>query len=712
MKSRFTALTLLAIIAIALTQTIFGAPVQMAADTIQGKKLGEVTVELQNIEHKGTHDVVIITPELRKNAKNISEVIGRLAGFTYNPMDKTLKYLGESKVKILVDSIDKNIDHIAQLSHQRFSKIDVIFNPAGRYQDYDVLVNLHTKINYEGYDLYAQEKGAVMPSGRNGDGKDFSFWDNKLMFNYVRNKFTAGAYASYVWNRNGTSTYHAKDYPLNDLHETDIEQKRTSPTNLNKISRANISVFGDYQINERNMVSLVATYTHQNNLQQSFREMTVSSPIHRLPYSETLSTTSDIKPIYNYNATLYYTGRSNNWAYGAAFQYSDVKQRIMRDARYSGGFQLPDNRIGRGNHELADIDLSYTANNRKWLFNFNYRIFNQDYRDYRIETGERLSNTEQLFNRGTLSASWYPTRRLSMRLSGGVQASHISSGNVTQTTIDPRADLYLSYAFTQKNWMRIIYSTSVSQPFIGQMADYGQFTDSLMYEQGNPYLKESPFHNVNIVFGLWNILNVRAKAGISPRSMSTIYQSGYGMRPDGTEGYYVLSTPENTSWKYWGFRVEFNKMFNNHWHLSGNVDIEKRYASYNDFRHNALGIQGSVMCRYSLGKHGLHAFLSYNISNGESATAQSITTDHSDRLSAMVTKSLLRDRLTIELAYYTPLHFTSGNFRSHTYSPALNIFSWSNNQFRQDNMLVLTLSYRINKGQQVRRINHKELSTD
>lgn len=200
-------------------------------DTIAGKEFKEVVVAIENIVHKGTHDEVMITPAMRKNAKNISQVIGKIPGFRYDPVSKVLHYMGDNNIKILVDSIDKNLDQVKQLGHQRFSRVDVIYNPTGKYQGYDILLNLHTKTYYEGYDMYAEESGAIMPSGRNGDGKDFSDWGNQLLFNYTREKWTFGLNDNYNWVRRGVSNYSLTSYPLNQLYETALTQPSGDPTN-------------------------------------------------------------------------------------------------------------------------------------------------------------------------------------------------------------------------------------------------------------------------------------------------------------------------------------------------------------------------------------------------------------------------------------------------------------------------------------------------
>ena len=682
-----------------------------AKDTIAGKELKEVVVEMENIVHHGTHDEVTITPAMRKYARNISEVIGKIPGFRYDPIGQAMTYMGNSKIKILVDSIDKQIEQVAQLGHQRFSRVDVIYNPTGKYQEYEILLNLHTKKNYEGFDLYVQNQDFLMPSGRNGKGKDFASWETSGLFNYVHNNWTFSIYAQNVWLRNGSSSYSAKEYPLNDLFETAIEQPRTSPTDFNtsKGVKGNVSV--DYKFNDRHAISVIGNFNHTESTQRKYEDMTTMSPIHDAPYRESHLFNEKTDPIYDYWAGAYYYGYSERWSYSAMFNFSDGKTRNYSRNTRSGGFNLADNRVARGNYQAGDIDVSHMTANEKWVFNLNYRIINNRYRSYRLESGRMLTDSRQLTNRGTLTASYYPANDWSVKLAGGIQATRYSTGSTNDTRLSPRIDFSLSHNFTRKNWIRLYYNTTVNNPFLGNVTDYGQFTDSLMFDQGNPRLKPASEHTATLMFGLLNIVRIHANYGASPRQINKIYSQGFGERPDGLTGDYVISRMMNTKWHYWGFRVEASKGFGK-WFLAGTVDISKEYASYNGISHSRWICDGDLMCVFNAPKIGLSSLLVYNISNGNHVAPQGYGMAHTDRFRLSVQKSFLKGKLDLSLNYWIPLHFMSGYTQEWLYSPAMNDHTWSNNQFRDDNKIMLRISYRLQKGAPVRKMNIEELGTD
>ena len=680
-------------------------------DTIAGKELKEVVVEQENIVHKGTHDEVMITPAMRKHAKNISQVIGKLVGFQYDPIGQSLTYMGKANIKILVDSVDKQINQVKQLGHQRFSRVDIIYNPTGKYQEYDILINLHTKKNYVGFDMYAQEQDFIMPSGRNGKGKDFAYWENTGLFNYMNNKWTFSAYAQNVWQRNGSSKYSQKEYPLNDLYETAIEQPRTSPTDFNtsKGVYGNISV--DYRFNDRHAISVIANFKNIKSTQRRYEDVLTQSPIHEKPYLETHLSSQKTFPIYDYWSGVYYNGRNGLCNYSAMVNISDGKAKDYSQNSRSGGFELPDNRITRGNYQAGDIDVTRNTANGKWLFNFNYRIINNRYKSYRLETGDILTDSRQFTNRATLTASYYPATNWSMKISGGLQTTRYSTGSFNDTKITPRVDISLSHNFTRKNWIRFYYNTNVNNPFLGNVTDYGQFTDSLMFEQGNRHLKPSPKHSATLMFGLLNIIRIHANYGISPRQLSPIYSAGYGEHPDGITGNYVINRMMNTRWQYWGFRIEANKWFGN-WFAAATCDISKEYASFNGSSNSRLVCEGDLMCVFNAPKAGFSSIILYNIGNGASVTPQAYSTEYADRFRVSVQKSFLRGKIDLSLSYWIPIHLMSGNSKQWLHSLPLNTYTWSNNQFREDNKIMLRLSYRLNKGATVRKINIEEMGTD
>ena len=114
-------------------------------------RLNTVTVTASNIVHYADRDVVLITREMRKQAANTAQLLGTLPGIDCDYSDNSLSYYGSKNIIILVDSLRKPADYIKELHHLRFDRVEIIPNPDGEYSHYDLLINLHTKEDYEGF---------------------------------------------------------------------------------------------------------------------------------------------------------------------------------------------------------------------------------------------------------------------------------------------------------------------------------------------------------------------------------------------------------------------------------------------------------------------------------------------------------------------------------------------------------------------------------
>lgn len=571
--------------------------VEEVADTLAGVTLREVEVQYDNIVHRGNQDFVTITPAMRKNARNIGEVIGRLQGFHYNPISKEIKYLGESNIVYLVDSVKKDIGQIKQLGHQRFSKIEITYYPTGRYQGYDAVVNLKTKVNYQGYDFYVEEGGSLMPSGRNGRGKDFSNWDNDVMYNYMLNSWTVGVGGDYNWRRRGTSQYSTTDFINNGVKEEGIEQGRTSPNSQSLERNGNMTLTADYRIDRRNTVSASLEYKYvnsQDNVDSHFKKWSGNGD--SFTY-ERLSSHEGIDMNCHFLGGLSYNGSSGLWSYSAVFNLLYGRAKTFSGNVRNDDFAVLDNRRQTGLSEVADIDVTRKTAGEKWKFNFNYYMVNNRNENYVLESGQKLYRSSQLINRASLTVNFVPNDRWFVDLAAGVQATRFSVDDGHTMEYRPRFNLELTHNFDRKNCVTLYLSSRLSGPEISDLSGYSHFTDSLIYSMANPDIRNTYFHNMNLIGKLWNRVYVRFKCGMMPRRITTIYSEGMGMRPDGIEGPYVVETLRNTSWYYWGFRLQGSN-YSDNWMYGCILDLTKDYASYGGYKHNGVVWSGNAYFTY------------------------------------------------------------------------------------------------------------------
>lgn len=133
-------------------------------DTIEGKTLDEIVFVQQTVKHEANRDVFTVTKSLRDGAATAAQMLGRVQGMHYDLVSEAVSYMGSTNIKILVDSIEKDDTYVKNLSPKRFSRIEVIHNPAGKYREYNVIINLVTKQNYTGYELFVNESLTITPT--------------------------------------------------------------------------------------------------------------------------------------------------------------------------------------------------------------------------------------------------------------------------------------------------------------------------------------------------------------------------------------------------------------------------------------------------------------------------------------------------------------------------------------------------------------------
>ena len=137
-------------------------------ENVKTTTLSEVVVIGDSVFHYPDKDVYRITKHMRKGSYNTAQMLDKVPGLSYNYATKSLSYLGDKNIIILVDSVEKDVEYIKNLRHIRFSKVEVIQNPRGKYESYDAIINLCRKTDYEGYENNLYGYVDFHPSDRNG----------------------------------------------------------------------------------------------------------------------------------------------------------------------------------------------------------------------------------------------------------------------------------------------------------------------------------------------------------------------------------------------------------------------------------------------------------------------------------------------------------------------------------------------------------------
>ena len=129
--------------------------------------LENITIKGSNIAHYPDKDVYTITDEMRKNTIDTYGILEKLPGMFVDKIDRSITYKGKQNIIVLVDGKKKDISYIGNLHNMRFKKIEVYENTHPRYLNADVVINVITKEQWQGFDF-----------SDNTSAKDIEDWDS------------------------------------------------------------------------------------------------------------------------------------------------------------------------------------------------------------------------------------------------------------------------------------------------------------------------------------------------------------------------------------------------------------------------------------------------------------------------------------------------------------------------------------------------------
>lgn len=664
------------------------------------RTLDSVVVVADNITHYADRDVVRITRAMRRGARNTAQMLGNISGIDCDYSNNNLTYYGSPNILILVDSIEKSADYVKELHHLRFNKVDVVPNPTGKYANYDVLINLHTKPDYEGYEGNMFNYMRVLPSDGNGKKKNFTKDNASASFTYTKNKFNF--VGRYNFNFNQSEIYDVNKteiYPLNKLQESYLSPMYSS----NFFRLHNIYTAIDYQINKNHSVSV--SYNYSTDASDKY----VGANIQRTwfdTHKEEIIAKTSVKEINSTRHTLglYYRGQSKAWNYTYDFNYINDGWDDDNMLRHSTGYSSDYRHYNHMNYIWTKSEVNRRFFNDKWYVSAGHNFTWKDY-----EQKERLTNnilSENCYQRNEVW-TW-----MSYRIQDGTDLNFSASAEHVHTESSTHKDNDMVYKlsgmfFHRWNkwlWMRFNYWCNISHPQLNQVTEYGYFSDSLTWREGNPLLKTNVNHSCRIWIDLFNTFNIQGGVNYSPNSFTTIADARKGILPSGNEGFYVAYTPQNTKYKsYWASFYIYKKI--KAFTLSAYLKYEKKKAEFKNYKNSNDGFSGNVSTRYYNEKQHLTLSLGYYLGNMYNASVQGLSTRKLDYFNLAASKDFCKQKLNITLQYTPPLFFTKMKSKGLRSSAALNSVECVNIRKSNANAIMLSISYRFHGGKSVRQYN-------
>lgn len=652
--------------------------------------LDTLVVSGSNITHYGDRDVIRITRSMRKGAYNTAELLGRIPGMYWNRGKNELNYLGSTKILILVDSLEKSNDYVKKLYHLRFDKIDVIQNPHGKYDGYDVLINLHTKEDYEGYEDNLGEETRILPTNAH-DGVHLLEQGGSNNITYTKNKWNVVAGYLFHFKQDGfsrideTSVYHA-----NRLQERTVDPRYNR--SRERSHWVNLSI--DYQINKSHSLSFVYKYEPRSEDERRLKSL-----------ERTWLDTGAVDTVFkntrsrDHEAThaigAFYRGRAKGWGFTYDFNYRYRHNRPDRALDQSSGFAYDYHYDNTMDYVWTKSEVNKRFFDGKFYVSGGHNYTWKGYRQKDRVTNGLLSRniTVRHDTWAYLSYNFTDNTQLGVGVSADHNRTEYSAGHTHN--LDCRFSGMFFQRLSKKAFIRSNYRYGSSYPSLSQVTQHGEYIDSLQWSVGNPMLKASRSQSGNVQLTLLNDYTLSFGFRLAPNQIERVSMLGNG--PDGK---YVISCPMNTRCFQWDASLWARKRIKA-FSISAMVQYQKERVQWNGISHSNDGVNGYASISYSHDKSRFGTGLSYDKSCSYIADAQGTTTQDLDYFHLSVWKELFKGNLSVSVGWNMPISFGSSKKTRWSFSDAM-YYCRTEHLANTANSIFLQMSYRIMGGKSIR----------
>ena len=682
-----------------------------APDTTSVKDLDELVVAKSLIEQEGNRDIITVSESLRKGAKDAGELLGRLPGVHYNPITTDLLYKGSGNVLILVNGVEKDPSYIKRLNPGRFDKITITNNPTGMYSGYDAVIDLHVRPLYTGYEGVALAEVSLSPEGNNGKGRPVDRTRDAGQFTYTRERFNLDFNTSYNYTQTGLGDYFEKRYPLNGIIERTLADRDDEPNRFERKSNYSASLAADYDISGQHSVSAqftISPSSTRNSSHYNLERRNLGAGTSEM-ISEDIS--NSVHGRLDMSGGVWYRGSAGSWNLMANASYTDIGFRTDHTISTSSGYHLDDARKVSANYWTARADAGRYVH-PKWYLTLSEGIVVSRYEECRQESGEKLSESNDIRNTFEASIGWYGSNIAYFSVNAGFSFFRNNYNGLHSTHISPRAGFQGLWKPSEKAYFRFDYRMSSQPPSLNAIQDYGQFTDSLIYTAGNPRLKPSLVHNVSLSGTFFQKLTFSASYIYTTDDIFYLYNPAEGYLPSGAYSPYACLRPFNGSTGYWKLNLSYSDKFGPHWMVSANVGVMGRRCTMGSESNRRVLPTAEWYAMYQTLGNTLQVYLSGSLRGNMAIGPQQDLWSMTDGYSLCVSKTFMHNRIQCLVLWHVPLHFTSGEDHGGIDSKSYVYNYNNNNQFRDNNNLMFTLVYRFKGGESVRKYNRQSTSVN
>ena len=329
---------------------------------------------------------------LNAAGQNGINLLGNIPGAMYNSINRSLSFYGSRNIIVLVDSIEHDFNYIARLNQKRFDKINITYNPSGKYRGYDAVINLKTRPHYQGYDGNVEFYGTAYTGNRNGNGNALGSESVSGQFTYTYDKINVGGSIGNSWANRAQHLIMRIITQLNGIKQTVLHTPFNHPATISIDRNTSANAFVDYHIDDNNVIA--ASYFFR------FGDSN-SDTRYRLQVDDFNRNTSSINELHSnnhthnslsHNAVAYYWGNVRNWRLHAFASYnSNSLDSYSTTERNS--FAVTDNRHIHTDKIWAGGQISRSFANNEWTASARYYYNRNSHNQYALADKRKLAHS-------------------------------------------------------------------------------------------------------------------------------------------------------------------------------------------------------------------------------------------------------------------------------------------------------------------------------
>lgn len=645
--------------------------------------LKEVTVTGTLKQETYNKDIYLITDSMRKGTASSGQLLEKIPGFLRDWENDKLRVNGEEDIVLLVNDVEKSSDYAMRINPKRVKKVEITYNPTGKYEGRRMLLNLSLFDDYIGWDFVPYTNLQYGKNNMNQEtvGESYTYSVNKLSFNIT------SAFSNVVNKESDSFTRMYADNYERSSQEFDSDK----PNKIGKKLGYDISLGAEYQLAKGHSLSFQTKGTFNQSLDSTMYFITEKDNGNVAQYEQW---NRDKYYSNDYNVGLFYRG-----SFGKLYVSSDLTYdyyNVREKRTYWSNSNLSETpTLGDKNYVFYDLSISRPLS-KHFDFYADYNLAWRKYNDTDRNTDEFKYWSKNIRHFMLAMLTWHPVG--SFYVSGGAlwlgNSDDNNVGHIANYSWSPMGRLFY------KPWrivtIRSNFHISAMYPNLDQLTATEYQIDSKMIHGGNPLLKSSRLIYLDATMSIDKLFNIIFVNFYNKDMNESLY---YSLLPTGM----VKESYKNADWHRMMFILSGDYKLFKDCNLGVNLSYFHDVASVEEGIKRKGDIWKMYMqARYKISPLKLNVQASYDLNYATTPTLQGKYTKHLGYAKIVLNRLFSNGKLEGTLTATMPANIGKRKFGYEYHLPYFTTVTNSSRNSTYGPYVVLGVKMFLHGGKQVR----------